>query len=378
MDSVTQLLFGGVVAAAGFRSKLGRRAVAAGGLIGTLPDLDVLGRLFGNQSVTDVWLHHRAVSHSFPATLLYGAAIGWAIWRAEKLRRADTGEDKDRRRSWMWLGALCAVTHPLIDLFTAYGTQLLAPFSTVRFAINAMPIIDPVYTLPLLIVFLVALVSRRHADAAQRAAQVALVYIGLYTTMAWGIGRHMEDRAREELRAVTPVAAAAARVDAYPVIFQPWWRRIVADLPDEILIGFASPFRAAPIAWQRIPRPDTSTSMAAAQATYDARILRWFADGRVHWTQKPDATPDNPGGVLLEARDYRYGLPGDSLLGFWGLRFRLDAQHRVLGEPDVLAERPSFSTAALREMWQACWAAREIVREAKNGGNISRSAALTL
>lgn len=354
MDSMTQLLFGGVVAAAGFRDKLGRRAVAAGGLIGTLPDLDVLGQLFGTQSVTDVWLYHRAVSHSFPATLVYGAALGWVIWRAERLRRApaDAEEDKDRRRSWMWLGALSAVTHPLIDLFTAYGTQLLAPFSTARFAINAMPIIDPVYTLPLLLVFLFALVTRRKAEAAQRAARFALVYIGLYTTMAWGIGRHMEDRAREELRSLAPVAAAAARIDAYPVIFQPWWRRIVADLPDEILIGFASPFRDAPIQWQRIPRPDTSTPMAAAQATYEARIFRWFADGRLHWTQKPDPVPDNAGGVLLEARDYRYGLPGDSVLGFWGLRFRLDAQHRVQGEPEPLAERPAFSSAGLREIWQ--------------------------
>lgn len=352
MDSVTQLLFGGTIAAAGFRSTLGRRAVAAGGLIGTLPDLDVVGRLFRPEAVTDVWLHHRAISHSFPVALAYGTAIGWMIWRAERLRRvpADTGEDKSRRTAWMWLGALCAVTHPLIDLFTAYGTQLLAPFSAARFAVNAMPIIDPVYTLPLLIVFLFALVTRHKAHAAQRAAQIVLVYIGLYTTMAWGIGRHMEERARDELHALTPVAAA--RIDAYPVIFQPWWRRIVADLPDEILIGFASPFRDAPIQWQRIPRPETSTPMAAAQATHDGRIFRWFADGRLHWTQKPDAAPDNPGGVLLEARDYRYGLPGDSVLGFWGLRFRADAQGRVLGEPGMLAERPPFSRAGLLEMWQ--------------------------
>lgn len=354
MDSVTQLLFGGTIAAAGFRSKLGRRAVAAGGFIGTVPDLDVLGQLFVNQSVTDGWLHHRSITHSFPVALVYGAAIGWTIWRAERLRRvpADAGEDKDRRRSWMWLGALCAVTHPLIDLFTAYGTQLLAPFSAARFAVNAMPIIDPIYTLPLLIVFLFALVTQRKAEAAQRLAQFALVYVGLYTTMAWGVGRHMELRAREELHASAPVAVSAARVAAYPVIFQPWWRRIVADLPDEILIGFASPFRDAPIDWQRIPRPDGSTPMAAVQSTHDARIFRWFADGRLHWTQKPDAAADNHGGVLLEARDYRYGMPGDSLLGFWGLRFRVDAQGRVLGEPEALAERPPFSLAGLREIWQ--------------------------
>jgi inner membrane protein len=352
MDSVTQLLFGGVIGAAGFRQRLGRRAVAAGGLIATLPDLDVLSGLFGTVSVTDGWLYHRGVSHSLPVTLVYGAAIGWMIWKAERMRRppVDGVEDHSRRRSWLWLGALSAVTHPVLDLFTAYGTQLLAPFSRVRFAIDAMPIIDPLYSLPLLIVFLIGITSRRLGARVQTLAQLALVYVVLYTTMAWGIGRHMEDRARAELHAVQPQQAEAARISAFPVIFQPWWRRIVADLPDEILIGFASPFAEAPIRWQRIPRPDRSAALDAVEASAPARIFRWFADHRLHWRELPDPAPDNPGGLVLEARDYRYGLPGDSVLGFWGLRFRIDAQGRLLGEPTQLAERPPFSRAAFAQM----------------------------
>jgi inner membrane protein len=350
MDSVTQLLFGGVLGAAGFRKSLGRRAVAAGGLIGTLPDLDVLTGLFGHQSVVDTWQDHRAISHSFPATLIYGAAVGWMLWKAERLRsrapnRPALGPDDspERRRNWMWLGALAAVTHPLIDLFTAYGTQLLAPFSSVRFAINAMPIIDPVYSLPLLLVFLFALVSERFAAAAQRAAQLALVYIFLYTTMAWGIGLHLEQRAREELQA-TSSNTTGVRISAYPVIFQPWWRRIVVDLPDEILIGFASPFTEKPIAWQRFARLPSSPALDAAQASYEAKVFRWFSGDHLHWTVKP-GTP-----TLVEARDYRYGMPGDSILGFWGLRFRVDAAGRLLGEPERLSERPGFTRAGLAEI----------------------------
>lgn len=352
MDSITQILFGGVVAAAGFRSRLGRRAVIAGGAIATLPDLDVLADLVGEPSVIDIWLHHRSITHSFPITLVAGAAIGAAIWAVENRGRASRQDvqPQTRRAAWMWLGALSAVTHPVLDLFTSYGTQLLAPFSSARFAINAMPIIDPVYSLPLLAVFLFALLTRQHVSLAQRAAQLVLVYIGLYTTVAWGVGRHMEDRAREELRAINPGAAAAARVDAYPVIFQIFWRRIVADLPDEILIGFASPFRATPIQWQRTPRPDTVPVLSAIQATHEARVFRWFADGRLHWRLQPDATPQNAGGFILEARDYRYGLPGDSILGFWGLRFRTDAQGRMLEAPTPLAERPPFSRAGLAEL----------------------------
>ncbi len=351
MDSVTQLLFGGVLGAAAFRNSLGRRAVAAGGLIATLPDLDVFAGLFGQQSVVDTWQDHRAISHSFPATLVYGAAVGWMIWKAERLRRVTPNQtalqpddSKQRRSNWMWLGALCAVTHPLIDLFTAYGTQLLAPFSTVRFAINAMPIIDPVYSLPLLVVFLFALVNRRLANVAQRAAQLALVYIFLYTTMAWGIGLHLEQRARDELVAASP-NATGARISAYPVIFQPWWRRIVADLPDAILVGFISPFADKPIAWQRFPRLAPSPALDAARASHEAKVFNWFSGDHLHWTVKP-GTP-----TIVEARDYRYGMPGDSILGFWGLRFRVDAQGHLLGEPERLSERPGFTRAGLAEVW---------------------------
>jgi inner membrane protein len=357
MDSVTQFLFGGVIAAAGFRSGLGRRAAMAGGVIATLPDLDVLADLVTEPSVINVWLHHRSITHSFPVTLVAGAAIGLGIWAVERRWRRrprilprDALDDGGRRSAWMWLGALAAVTHPLLDLFTSYGTQLLAPFSNARFAVHAMPIIDPLYSLPLLLVFLFAALTKHHAGAAQRLAQFALLYIGLYTTLAWGVGRHMEERAREELRAFAPAASASARVDAYPVIFQIWWRRIVVDLPDEILVGFASPFRTAPIAWQRTPRAEQTPVLSAVQSGPEARIFRWFADGRVHWRQMDDTAADNAGGFIVEARDYRYGMPGDSILGFWGLRFRTDAQGRVIGGPLPLAERPGFSRAGLIEL----------------------------
>jgi len=358
MDSVTQILFGGAIAAAGFRTSLGRGAVIAGGAIATLPDLDVLADLVTEPSVINVWLHHRSITHSLPVTLVAGAAIGAGIWaferrvaRRPRILPKDALDDSGRRSAWMWLGALAAVTHPLLDLFTSYGTQLLAPFSMARFAVNAMPIIDPLYSLPLLAVFFFALLTRRHAETAQRMAQLVLLYVALYTTIAWGVGRHMEDRAREELRAIHPAASAAARVDAYPVIFQIWWRRIVADLPDEILIGFASPFRAGPIEWQRIPRTDDTPALSAIQTTYEARVFRWFADGRLHWRQ----LPMSEGGFVFEARDYRYGLPGDSVLGFWGLRFRTDAQGRITEPLQPLAERPPFSRAGLEQLWNGVW-----------------------
>ena len=46
---------------------------------------------------------------------------------------------------------LCLVTHPLLDAFTVYGTQILLPFSDYPVGWSTLFIIDPLYTLPLVV-----------------------------------------------------------------------------------------------------------------------------------------------------------------------------------------------------------------------------------
>lgn len=244
MDTVTQMLFGGAVAQAGFRKRLGRRASAAGAVLGLVPDLDVVTGWF-TDDVTHGWLYHRGATHSIPVALVYGAALGWAIWWLERRRRGSdpTAEETARRSAWMWLGALCCATHALIDLFTAYGTQLLAPFMDARFAIHAMPIIDPLYSLPLLLAFIIGLTRRSSPHRAARWAQAAIIWVSLYTLMAWGIGLQTETRARAQL-ARDGIEARGAAISAYPTLLQPFWRRVVVDLPDGFLTGYASPWMA--------------------------------------------------------------------------------------------------------------------------------------
>jgi oligopeptide transport system permease protein len=49
------------------------------------------------------------------------------------------------------------LTHPLLDLFTGYGTQILNPITDYAFELNTIFIIDPVYTLPFLVLLITAL-----------------------------------------------------------------------------------------------------------------------------------------------------------------------------------------------------------------------------
>jgi len=48
---------------------------------------------------------------------------------------------------WRWMWFLALVTHPILDSFTVYGTQLFAPFSDYRVAFNNISVADPIYTL---------------------------------------------------------------------------------------------------------------------------------------------------------------------------------------------------------------------------------------
>lgn len=355
MDTVTQMLFGGAVAQAGFRKRLGRRASAAGAVLGLVPDLDVVTGWF-TDDVTHGWLYHRGATHSIPVALVYGAALGWAIWWLERRRRGSdpTAEETARRSAWMWLGALCCATHALIDLFTAYGTQLLAPFMDARFAIHAMPIIDPLYSLPLLLAFIIGLTRRSSPHRAARWAQAAIIWVSLYTLMAWGIGLQTETRARAQL-ARDGIEARGAAISAYPTLLQPFWRRVVVDLPDGFLTGYASPLDGdRPIRWQRFSQALSAPALQAAQDSRPGRVFGWFAMGRLHWTLLADSHPANPGGHVVEARDYRYGAPGAET-GFWGLRFRLDAENRLIAAPVRLSERPSADRAAFRTIWNGIW-----------------------
>ena len=54
---------------------------------------------------------------------------------------------------WCLAIYLCFVTHTLADFFTVYGTQVLWPFTDYPFAHSLLFIIDPIYTLPLLVGF---------------------------------------------------------------------------------------------------------------------------------------------------------------------------------------------------------------------------------
>ena len=150
MDSLTQILLGSSVAGLSVPATQRRAGMLAGAVLGTLPDLDALVlRLFSSDPVVEVtW--HRGPSHSLPVLLL----AGWLLWRWLLRRKRPLVMAAPRR--WLLAIWLALLTHPLLDAFTVYGTQLLWPLPVPPVMWSSIFIIDPFYTVPLLLGCLLA------------------------------------------------------------------------------------------------------------------------------------------------------------------------------------------------------------------------------
>jgi inner membrane protein len=61
-------------------------------------------------------------------------------------RRGKKGRDPGPLSAWVGLFTLALFTHPLIDIFTAYGTQIFASCPSARIAWNGISSLDPIYT----------------------------------------------------------------------------------------------------------------------------------------------------------------------------------------------------------------------------------------
>lgn len=351
MDTVTQAVLGATVGQAVGGRRLGRRAAWWGAAAGSLPDLDVLARTVVGPFGSLEW--HRGPTHALWFGPVVGTLLGLLAWRAYRDRKppahAPPPDSAADRRAWIAVWVLGLLTHPLLDLFTSYGTQLLSPFDHTRFAINGVGIIDPAYTGVLIVALIIGRVWRRRPAIGARAAWVGLALTTGY--LFYGVAQN--DRAID--LATTQLAAEGVRpdrVDAYPTLFQPYLRRVVAWTPDAVRVGWISTWQPAPIEWTLVPRVH-DPRVDALRATRRGRLFAWFADHRLVGKVEPAAD----GGATVELHDFRYGMPYAPDRSMWGIRAHFDAA----GDRDGPIERfrnprPDDTSGAIRQLMQMAFA----------------------
>jgi len=168
MDSLTQIVLGIATAQVCAGEKLGRKTILYGCVLGTIPDLDVIVGKF--MDPVDGVAIHRGLSHSILFFLFLSPLLGWIISKLEK--------NRINFRHATMLAFLCLFTHVLLDMFTSWGTQIFWPLPH-RLALKTIFVIDPLYTLPLLICLVVALFKRSHT------LRNKYVWRGIYLSTAY-------------------------------------------------------------------------------------------------------------------------------------------------------------------------------------------------
>ncbi|MBO6787968.1 MAG: metal-dependent hydrolase [Rhodospirillales bacterium] len=218
MDSVTQFALGAAVGAAALGPRIGmRKAALIGGLYGTVPDLDTF--LPSPDPVTS-FTSHRGASHSLVIQLLAAPLF------AEPLVRVFRGLNDKRLFTYVAVYLMFA-THALIDAMTVYGTRLFWPLYEGPVGVGSIFIIDPLYTLPLLLVTLWAILLNPVSSRFRGWLTGALVVSTLYMLGTAGLQQIANARAATWLAAR---GIEADRTLSIPTPFNTlYWRTIVID-----------------------------------------------------------------------------------------------------------------------------------------------------
>jgi inner membrane protein len=100
-----------------------RRVATVAALCAALPDIDALGRPFGNLAYESIFGGHRGITHSLTFAVLLGAVVAWGFFRAQPW-------DRVRHRLWA-IFALATASHGVLDAFSTIGDGVAfwAPFS---------------------------------------------------------------------------------------------------------------------------------------------------------------------------------------------------------------------------------------------------------
>jgi inner membrane protein len=307
MDSVTQAVLGAAIGEAVLGRRVGRKAAAWGAVLGTLPDLDVLIPRGG--PVAD-FTYHRTETHSLFFLTLAAPAIAWLLWRLHRRSPVPAGASGSADwRHWWLMCWLALVTHPLLDALTIYGTQLGLPFTDHPFGTGSVFVLDPAYTLPVLLGLLAALVLPRGGALGRRLNLAGLALGAAYLVFGLVAQQFVQQHARAEL------ARQGVRVDrlfATPTPLNGVLWRVVAFSGDRWCEGFRSLLDgAAPLT---VRCRDRATGLLAPLAgSWPTERLRWFTKG---WYAVEQVHLAESGRTSLVFSDLRMGQAPNFVFSF--------------------------------------------------------------
>lgn len=300
MDPITQGIVGAALAQTNGEAKTLAKAGVIGALAGMAPDLDVLIR-----SSSDPLLaleFHRQFTHSL-LFIPIGALICALVFYLLLAKPWQLGF----KSIYLW-SLLGFATHGVLDGCTSYGTLLLWPISDHRISWDIISVIDPLFTLPLLALIILAakLKSRRYLWG-------AIIWGSFYLSLgiiqherALDIGQQLaENRGHQPLR-----------LEAKPSFANILVWKLVYETDDKFYVDAIKPG----LFNQRVWPGDSAKKInldrdypwldPLSQQARDIQRFGWFSAGYL------GIDPEDDLGIV----DIRYSLLPHQISPLWGIK----------------------------------------------------------
>jgi inner membrane protein len=239
MDSLTQIVLGAAVGELVLGRKVGNKAMIYGAVAGTIPDLDVfIGNFYDTVTALEI---HRGFSHSIVFSVLMAPVLGYLLSRIHK---------QASWKNWSSLVFFGLFTHPLLDCFTTWGTQLFWPLD-LRIAFKSIFVIDPLYTLPFLICLIAASRYQRTSVKRRRLNRWGLIISSSYLILSLVSKGFAFDKFENALAAQN-ISYTELETRPSPLNILLWSANVKTSTA--ILIGEYSIFDSQPIQFRAYPK----------------------------------------------------------------------------------------------------------------------------
>jgi inner membrane protein len=264
LDSITHIVLGAAIGDRILGKKIGRKAAWIGALAKTFPDFDLL--YSGLNDPRKYVLYHRSYTHSFFVELLTAFPMALLFYYLFK--------KKVSYKMWFLLWITCLWCHSLLDICTNYGTRIFLPFSKKLVSLNNIAIADLIFTVPILLLVVVALFFKNESKTRILLMRSSLIYTVLY------LGMTFANKAIADAYFKKSLDENQINYQDYmsnPTILNNimWYSVVNSDSVLKIA-EFTLLKKDKPIEWRSYPiRKYLLDSCESA----DARMLTWFSQG---------------------------------------------------------------------------------------------------
>ena len=327
MDPLSQAVLGASLSQSVAGSKTTQRsALVIGGLAGMAADLDILIR-----SKADPLLFlefHRQFTHSLffiPFGALLSALFFLFIMKTAWFRGKWPTSKLSFAKIYLF-SFLGYATHGLLDACTSYGTQLFWPFSDERIAWNIVSIIDPLFTLPVLILIVIA-VYKNNKRYAQVAFGYAVIFLSLgviqYDRAFDAVQQLAQQRGHQMQRILVKPSFANRHV--WKTIYEHKGRYYIDAVK---LLNTTTFITGSSIAKLDLKR-DLPWLTAQSQQAKDIERFRWFSDDYLA------ISIDDPHFIT----DVRYSFLPNQIKSLWGIKLnplnqQIHVDYSIRSKPD--------------------------------------------